>query len=571
MGGGKEKSSANQQLDEAAQWEKQKRDRFDQQNTQDLADSKQRTSGVYDTLLNRYTSLAGGGGPSTYSATGGADQMAAAKAAGFKDTPVSGSSSGGGGGGVPGQPGYNWREDPRFSAVDKKYADFMDTGGVEMDRLRRGDSTYDSVRDNGGYDPEMKATLTKNLDTIQGIGGELHDFGAGGINREMSPEVMARMRGGGVFDEFAKTGGFNDRDIQNIRARANSAVPSTFGRIKDEANRQSAISGGYGPGKAALMGRLGRDQTAAEGDTRLGTEIGIKNQVNAGRQWGGTSMAGSEGVLQAQLSDRERAAAGMRMESLRGAADVTGQAFQGRKGMADTMTGNRLQATDLQGRQELNSQGMRQSGMQFGSQGLQSRSEGDRAYERQVLESDRAAAMASGANSAANDRWQQEFDFRKEQAGLEGLGSLYSSNPTEYQTNKNFDLQNRQQGTSGITNPADSRLRGNQGTDYPGMLSGVTSALPSFLPFGGGKNKTQTPTPTRAPAPAGSSWLAPNYPDNPSGGYPDPRTPIPGAPPPPPIPGQPDFPNGPPPGTYPPSSFLPGDNYSRLKFGGLQY
>jgi hypothetical protein len=163
----------------------------------------------------------------------------------------------------------------------------------------------------------------------------------------------------------------------------------------------------------------------------------------------------------------------MKLDSLRSSADVYSGALQGEKDLADTSAQTQMQAASGMQGNEARAQEMRQRGMTFGTEGLGKRAEGDRGYERGVLESDRnfdlsnrSLAASAGAAGAANDRWQQEFDFRKQQAGLEGLGSLYGSDPTEYSGNKQFDLANRGQGSAGVVSAADARLKANPAFDW---------------------------------------------------------------------------------------------------------
>jgi hypothetical protein len=294
--------------------------------------------------------------------------------------------SGGGGGGGGGGVGSKLRD------AEKGYREFMlKTGGWDPARLARADATVEKLK-SLGYDPE----------------------------------TVERMRGAGVYDEFAKTGGYSEGDRSNIRQRATSGIPMFYGRMRDEANRLGTVQGGYGPAQAALMSRMGRSQSGAAADAALNAELGIMDKVNAGRQWGATGMTEAESAL-----------SGLRLSSL------------GQAGTQELGIGNSLQ-----------------QGRMFGVSGLDAM--GQAAANRAAYSS-----SSSAANQAAMDRWANEFAFERQQAGLEGLGSLYSAVPNEYMMNKQFDLDNRQVTNQTRTNIAGMYRPGEGGGINWGQIAGA--------------------------------------------------------------------------------------------------
>lgn len=133
------------------------------------------------------------------------------------------------------------------------------------------------------------------IDAIMGDIGGLRELGrTGGLDET----AINRYRGGGVYDEFAKTGGYSEADIANIRARGGSIIPSMFSGLKDELQRQNTAQGGYNPGYTSSLAKAGRDAYRSGADAVRDTEIGIKSKVNEGRQWGATGMTSSENALQ---------------------------------------------------------------------------------------------------------------------------------------------------------------------------------------------------------------------------------------------------------------------------------
>jgi len=113
----------------------------------------------------------------------------------------------------------------------------------------------------------------------------------------VTPENTARMRGGGVFDEFAKTGGLSDADVTNLRARGTSTIPSYYDAVRNQFQNQNRIQGGTNPSYGSSMGRIARDQSRGASEAALGTELGITQQRNAGRQWGAGQMSDAERAL----------------------------------------------------------------------------------------------------------------------------------------------------------------------------------------------------------------------------------------------------------------------------------
>lgn len=302
-----------------------------------------------------------------------------------KSKAIGGGGGGGGGGFTPPS------ADPRFKESEGSYRDFMKTGG---------------------WDAKRTASIDENVGKMKALGYD--------------PTTVDRMRGGGVYDEFAKTGGLSDQDRSNMRQRGNAVIPAFYNRMKDAGDQQSAVQGGYGPGRMAMMSRMARDQSAGAQSAALNTELGITDQVNKGRQWGAAGMTDSEGKL-----------GSLRMDSLRGATDAE-------TGMVNSQN----------------------QGKQWGTTGLEG-----------MAQSDRQAAMQAAAQAASNSHFDQSFALQQQMAGLGGLQSLYSGDGSgEYNTDKNFDLQNRGQSQSGVVGGASALKTGNKSwTDYAAPIVGAVA------------------------------------------------------------------------------------------------
>jgi hypothetical protein len=147
---------------------------------------------------------------------------------------------------------------------------------------------------------------------------------------------------GGVYKDFATTGGISDADRANIRARGTSTIPAFFDVAKNEANRARAVQGGYGPGTSGLMARFGRSQAAAGADAALNTELGISDRVSQGRQWGATG-----------LENQARGDQTLNMQR-------TSLGLAGRQGLYDTANSNAEAAK---------SRGLQERGLTYDAQG----------------------------------------------------------------------------------------------------------------------------------------------------------------------------------------------------------
>lgn len=341
------------------------------------------------------------------SSTGRASDMYNTQFGGFKDFAEgkydfngAGAGSGGGGGGAA--------LDSRFGDVESSYRNFMGGGGVDTGRFNQFQGNLTELSRSGGWSPERIASMDQNIAGYKDIAK------TGGVDAA----GQARMRGGGIFDEFSKTGGLSEGDRSNMRTRATSTIPAFYRQMQDEANRSSAVQGGYGPGRGAAAAKLSRQAAGAGADASLNAELGIADQVRAGRQWGGEGMERSEGNLQSLMSSN-------RLAGLAGASGTESN-------MLNSIAGNRINAASAGGGNEIGMQGVIQKGKMFGTQGLEG-----------MAESNAARGAASAAQSSADARWKANFDAENRLAGLGGMQSLYGMRPGEVEMYLDKNLQGR--------------------------------------------------------------------------------------------------------------------------------
>lgn len=391
------------------------------------------------------------------------------------------SGDGGGGGGIGGIGGI--APPPLYARSDAGYEEFAGTGGVNIGRLEESlggfrelaDKTggfdagrlaniegagkgYQGIADTGGFTPEGMSNLRRGVESLRdygrtggigepelaglrGIGSKLETLGGQG----MTPEDIATFRGTG-FKNFADTGGFTPGEINMMRSRSNAAIPAMYNAEMQNLEGRRNIQGGYAPGADALRGRLLRQRGQDIAGAARDTELGISEQVRAGKQYGITGMAGQEKSLQEALNkQRETQSAALRAAGEGGLAlesqlaqnrlaGITGaqtaeqgleqqtvaNKLAGLGGVRDTNLDlqnaiNQSRVSGLQGIQKTNydAQSLVQGGRLAGLQGMmqvdQARQQAAEA-EAANAAARYAADSAAGSASAARTQAQAEYD-----------------------------------------------------------------------------------------------------------------------------------------------------------------
>ena len=419
MGGGKEKTKTNQMLAQDRASAGQEHNQFMGTVNSGIAGSTQRASDMYNTQFGGFKDFAEGKydyNPGAAGAGGG----------------------GGGGGGVA--------DDPRLAGVQSQYEEFMKGGGVDPTVFNQFQGQLTDLSKTGGWSPEQIASMQGNINAYKDIGR------TGGVDEA----GQARMRGGGIFEEFGKTGGLSDTDRANIRSRATSTIPAYYQQMQDDANRSRAVQGGYGPGAAALSGRLARQNASAGASAARDAELGIMDQVNKGRQWGGQNMASSEASLQGLLSSNRLAG--------------LGGATQAEAGMVTDIANRRLGASNYGAGNETGMQGLIQQGKMWGTSGMQG-----------LAESAMSRAAAGSAQSSADARWAADFNRDGRMMGLEGMQSLYGMKPGEVDMYLDKNLEGRKLNYGQQATGIDQRMQNNPQRDWLSTIGGVAGAAGGLM------------------------------------------------------------------------------------------
>lgn len=84
--------------------------------------------------------------------------------------------------------------------------------------------------------------------------------------------------------ELAKTGGYSEGDIANLRARAISPIRSVYAGAMRDVDRQRALQGGYSPNYGAVRAKMARELSEQVGQGVTNVNAQLAQQIAQGRQ-----------------------------------------------------------------------------------------------------------------------------------------------------------------------------------------------------------------------------------------------------------------------------------------------
>lgn len=334
------------------------------------------------------------------------------------------------------------RDSDMYNQLYKGYSDYASGasgggggGGVYMPNYSSGD--WGKVR--GMYDKSMGASGGLEDARVASMDSDLSGFGTMGRLGASDEASATRLRGNGVYDEMAKTGGVSDAEAYGIRDRSTRNVQGIYDAGKDQIARRARASGGSSAATGAAISRMARQGGQQVGQTSLDAETGIAGMRREGR------LAGAQG-----LSSTEQAIIGNQMSGM-------GSQFQGQKALAESI----------------------RSGQQYGTSGL-----ADLAGRQDEANQRAASASASaGMNADASRRFGLGglMDLRDQEIGQENTysGRQLSNQGLLMDTNSN-NVQGRI-----ANNPRRSALQGF--TDVlgaAGSVAGGVGGLMAGIPSG---------------------------------------------------------------------------------------
>jgi len=351
-------------------------DAFRETNREDTRGFGDLAKTEHSDVYNRYAGFANGGGitPEQQARLRGTSQP----------INVAGGGGGGGGGG-------------RGSGVDKSKLGgsgdyFGDVGMISRNTFDDAERAY----------KDMDLTTAKRFADTGGL-----------ENADLD-----RWRGGGVYDEFSKTGGISDADKANMQAKALSPISSFASGERDELARRRNVQGGYAPGFDASQRALKRDTSRNIAATSLDSELGISDRQREGRMWGAEGMSRTEGEIETLRTQNQ-------LEGSRQVASIQQAVASGMMSAA-------------QGRAMID-QTNQQTKLAIAS----GRTQRDIAK----LQMQAAAGNASAARSLAkaqmdsqNERFLIDSQQRGEMFGLEGMSNLAAGTGANYASGMDRDL-----------------------------------------------------------------------------------------------------------------------------------
>jgi hypothetical protein len=117
------------------------------------------------------------------------------------------------------------------------------------------------------------------------------------VNEEFVNPVRQALKG---YGEFAETGGYSDKNIQDIRARNIAPTRSVFASAQNNLDRSRNLAGGYSPNYAAATARTSRDLANSISETNVNTNAALADAIRQGR------LAGMGGLAQTGLGQQDR-------------------------------------------------------------------------------------------------------------------------------------------------------------------------------------------------------------------------------------------------------------------------
>jgi hypothetical protein len=163
----------------------------------------------------------------------------------------------------------------------------------------------------GGGDKELQG-LKGDWQTIRRLGAT-------------SADQLNRLRGFGVPEEFARTGGYSDQDRTNFRLQSTESVPGFWDAARRNLASRAAVTGGYGPGFDAGNLALMREQSRGAASAALGAENTLQENIRGNRKWGAEQGAGNERFIFGNQTEALK-----KLETMRNAAIARGNAAAAR-------------------------------------------------------------------------------------------------------------------------------------------------------------------------------------------------------------------------------------------------
>lgn len=151
--------------------------------------------------------------------------------------------------------------------------------------------------------------------STQGIYSDLANNGGGYGWDPMFRGAMGDAIGG--YGDFARTGGFSDQNIQDIRARSVAPMRAVYSNAQNDLDRSRSLTGG-GANYAASKAKMSRELGYGLADASTDAEAQIAQMVQQGRLAGLSGLSSTGAAGQGLSTDIDSLNAQMKLAGLSG-------------------------------------------------------------------------------------------------------------------------------------------------------------------------------------------------------------------------------------------------------------
>lgn len=343
------------------------------------------------------------------------------------------------------------------------------TGGFDPTRLSNIEGSSSALRNSGSQYGTVDDSISKlgsadkNYGATETSVGGLQNFAkTGGLDSTQLESINRDSLLG-----LEKTGGYNEADIANERARGNSGIASTYANLQDNLNKQKMVSGQVGPGWSNAgfkLARQGAQDTASQAQK---TEADIHERVNANKMAAGGKLADlglNTAGLQSQNTLTGYKSAGeldiAKNTAIQDAWDKAGKLGLGKQGQIDAAN---KAAADIDNQT--------QSTISQSRLGAASGESQDTLGRMSIGASSGAAAAAL---DAANQRFLISQGSENRNTGLKGMLDTYGASPTDLQFNQSLLRGYGQDQANNSNNLIQNRIGA---SNIPGIGSTIGAGL----------------------------------------------------------------------------------------------
>lgn len=190
----------------------------------------------------------------------------------------------------------------------------------------------------GDYADLMKryrAMLDKGPDQQLGnLAAQYQNMANTPLQYQRGPDQGAAMANMG---ELAKTGGYSEQGINDLRARGVSPIRAVYANAMEGINRQKSLQGGYSPNYTAAMAKMTRDMSEGIANQTSNVNAGIAQNVAGNRLSAAPQYASAASNETGMMNDVAARSAANKMGALNSLSDIYGrqnqQQQQGLQGM----------------------------------------------------------------------------------------------------------------------------------------------------------------------------------------------------------------------------------------------